>query len=138
EQVPLIDEKEKSLKLADRASRIVVYEKHVANFLTDEKKQEQRLKDLTEVHAATIRQQEKDTETFEAEEKRAPEREELKKKIDRFNMYVPDVQEMKENRQNLHDIAKQVEHTKTLVQTMTEDVETNEKLIEHMRKDISH
>src|SRR5699024_6574569 len=73
EQVPLIDEKEKSLKLADRASRIVVYEKHVANFLTDEKKQEQRLKDLTEVHAATIRQQEKDTETFEAEEKRAPE-----------------------------------------------------------------
>ncbi len=138
EQIPLIDEKEKNLKLADRASRIVVYEKHAADFLTDEKKHEQQLKDIKEAHKTAVHQKEKDTETFEAEEKRAPERERLKKNIDMFNMYVPDVREMKENSKNLHDIAKQVEHTKTLVQTITKDVETNEKLIENMRKDISH
>lgn len=137
EQLPFIKEKETNLRNADRASRIVVYEKHANDFLRAEHKQVQQLKDIQTAHDISVNKRDEAEEAFKAEEKRVPEKEQFKKDLDTYEGYLPDVKEMKESEKQLQYLLKQTKQAKLLLETSTTDVEKNQKVMEELRNEIA-
>lgn len=134
---PLIQEKEHTLKRADRAGRVIVYETHAKKFSLEENHQQKYVTKVKEKYNEALKQLEMDQITYIKEEEKQEERDQIQKTIDTYKMYVPDVKEMKENEHVLHHLHKQVEQAKKNLQMETESVENNEKQVEYMQLQVT-
>ena len=137
EEYPLIQEKEHILKRADRAGRIIVHETHAENFLSEENNQQEHVTNVGKRYDEVFKQLERDQATYTKEEEKQSERDQIQKTIDTYEMYVPDVKEMKENEKALQQLYKQAEQAKKNVQLETEAVDKNEKQVEHVQQTIT-
>ncbi|MCQ6279659.1 AAA family ATPase [Bacillus sp. EB600] len=107
-QVPIFAEKEKQLERAERASKIESYEKQVIEWRQDEKEKKQKLVMAEGEQERAGKQLAKAQGDYKTEENKKADREELVRKLDRYQSFLPTVKEIDSKKLELMSLQKEV------------------------------
>lgn len=122
-QVPRMQEKEKQYEKAERASKIVAYENQVNDWRKDENAKKHALQAADLALKKAIEQRKMAQNTYEMEEKRKEEREEITRSVDRLKEFLPTVQE--------------IDHKKTELLTIDKEVKKLASVLDRIEKNMS-
>jgi exonuclease SbcC len=146
EQQPDFTAKQQELDAAERAGKLIPYEKQVTDWLRDEKEKESKSRRAEEAKRTADATLQKVTAIFEQEEGKQAEREDVRKKLDRLEGYIPVVKEVEEKKEQLKDLEEkgknakkhlaavqlEIKQTKTTVETYQEQIKAIEQKLNQL------
>jgi len=112
-QIPAFDAKEKQLTLAERASKIMMYERQVNEWQHTEKEKKQALAGSEQAKTIADETFQKVQVVYEQEKNKQEKREETNKRLDRLVQYLPVVKEIDTKQKELDNLKielKQAQH----------------------------
>ncbi|MEW9674828.1 SMC family ATPase [Lentibacillus sp. L22] len=98
------DEKEKQLKQAEQAAGLEAYEKQLMEWRQDEQAKKQNVENAEKSLQQANEMLRERKQVYEQEEKKASEQEDVRKKLDRLQRYLPIVEELDQQKQELQDL----------------------------------
>lgn len=101
EKEQAIKEKEQQLQLAKKAGKVESYEVQVNHFRQETKEKEMQLRSAENTYNECLQSLKKAEKTYEREKAKEPEREKLKKQLDKYKEWLPDVKKVNEKKTQL-------------------------------------
>src|SRR5699024_2431028 len=130
EQIPMFDQKEKQLALAERASNITLYEKQANEWRQTEKEkrhvlaESEKAKKLADDHFQQVQA------TYEREKRKQEKRDDLKRHVERLNHYLPVVKAIDTKQNELNELKKNVEEAQSGYDEVTSGLKAKMKELE--------
>ncbi|MBU9722107.1 MULTISPECIES: AAA family ATPase [Bacillaceae] len=101
EKIPTYKMKEEKLDLAERASKLEIYEMKVNEWREEERVKKQLLANVEQSYTQALKSLEQAQKYYLTEENRKEEREQVARKLDRYNDFLPIVKEIEKNKSGL-------------------------------------
>ncbi len=135
-QVPIFAEKETQLERAERASKIESNEKQVIEWRQDEKEKKQKLVIAEGEQERAGKQVEKAQEDYKTEENKKADREELVRKLDRYQSFLPTVKEIDSKKLELMSLQKEVQKLEDDLDVLQKKIKDEKAIKDQLRTTI--
>ncbi|HLR02686.1 MAG TPA: SMC family ATPase [Virgibacillus sp.] len=143
DKVSIFDKKEQTLKLAERASHITLYEKQVNEWQHTEKEKRQELVDSEKAKQLADEQYRKMLATYEYEKNNQVNRDDIKSRIERLGQFLPVVKDIDAKQNELNQLKTNVkqgharlEDMTSKLQAKTKELETYEKKVQQLERNV--